>query len=259
MQATRHRKGAAAVKCLVTLVRSARASDVTTIGRAGSPDWFRGRPRAACQAGQMRNLLADLRDITGPGHVLAEPDVVAGYATDWTRLYTGLATCVVTPGPAAELADVRRAGARDLGQLSGRPRGHATRRQAGIAAGPVRGVTCHHIWLGEHMPGTGDVAQVREQVPHLPSLARRPGPATEPVWGACASNGCDITRTCGANQRDQTFHRRRSLAVPGRLHRRRSARGGGMQCRHWTATSSRRLGAGRAEVPGQRRRRRSRQ
>ncbi len=61
----------------------------------------------------MRNLLADLRDITGPGHVLAEPDVVAGYATDWTRRYTGLATCVVTPGSAAELADVVRACAAD--------------------------------------------------------------------------------------------------------------------------------------------------
>jgi FAD/FMN-containing dehydrogenase len=57
----------------------------------------------------MRNLVADLRAITGPGHVLAEPDVVAGYATDWTRRYSGVATCVVTPGSTAEVADVVRA------------------------------------------------------------------------------------------------------------------------------------------------------
>jgi hypothetical protein len=29
----------------------------------------------------MRKLIADLRAVTGPAHVLAEPDVVAGYAT----------------------------------------------------------------------------------------------------------------------------------------------------------------------------------
>jgi FAD/FMN-containing dehydrogenase len=57
----------------------------------------------------MRNLVADLRAITGPGHVLAEPDVVAGYATDWTRRYSGVATCVVTPRSTAEVADVVRA------------------------------------------------------------------------------------------------------------------------------------------------------
>lgn len=54
----------------------------------------------------MRNLLADLRAITGPSHVLAEPDVVAGYATDWTRRYAGAATCVVSPGRTAEVAEV---------------------------------------------------------------------------------------------------------------------------------------------------------
>jgi FAD/FMN-containing dehydrogenase len=57
----------------------------------------------------MRNLIADLRAITGPGHVLAEPDVVAGYATDWTRRYSGIATCVVAPGSTAEVSNVVRA------------------------------------------------------------------------------------------------------------------------------------------------------
>ncbi len=57
----------------------------------------------------MGNLVADLRAITGPAHVLTEPDVVAGYATDWTRRYTGAATCVVSPGTTTEVAEVVRA------------------------------------------------------------------------------------------------------------------------------------------------------
>jgi FAD/FMN-containing dehydrogenase len=57
----------------------------------------------------MRKLLADLRAITGPAHVLAEPDVVAGYATDWTRRYAGVASCVISPGSTGEVALVIRA------------------------------------------------------------------------------------------------------------------------------------------------------
>ena len=57
----------------------------------------------------MQKLLADLRAVTGPSHVLAEPDVVAGYATDWTRRYAGIASCVVSPGSTGEVADVIRA------------------------------------------------------------------------------------------------------------------------------------------------------
>jgi FAD/FMN-containing dehydrogenase len=57
----------------------------------------------------MRNLVADLAAIVGPGHVLVEPDVVAGYATDWMRRYVGRASCVVRPGSADEVAEVVRA------------------------------------------------------------------------------------------------------------------------------------------------------
>ncbi|MGN6793289.1 MAG: FAD-binding oxidoreductase, partial [Streptosporangiaceae bacterium] len=39
-------------------------------------------------------------------HVFAEPDVVAGYATDWTRRYTGAATCVVSPDTTTQVAEV---------------------------------------------------------------------------------------------------------------------------------------------------------
>jgi FAD/FMN-containing dehydrogenase len=57
----------------------------------------------------MRELIADLRAVIGPAHVLADPDVVAGYATDWTRRYSGVAACVVRPASTAEVADVIRA------------------------------------------------------------------------------------------------------------------------------------------------------
>jgi len=57
----------------------------------------------------MRELIADLRAVIGSAHVLAEPDVVAGYATDWTRRYSGVAACVVRPASTAEVADVIRA------------------------------------------------------------------------------------------------------------------------------------------------------
>ncbi|MGN6793806.1 MAG: FAD-binding oxidoreductase, partial [Streptosporangiaceae bacterium] len=54
----------------------------------------------------MGNLVAELRAITGAAHVFAEPDVVAGYATDWTRRYTGAATCVVSPDTTTQVAEV---------------------------------------------------------------------------------------------------------------------------------------------------------
>ena len=57
----------------------------------------------------MRSLLADLGAITGPGHVLTEPDVVAGYATDWTRRYAGRAACVVIPSSTQQVSEVVRA------------------------------------------------------------------------------------------------------------------------------------------------------
>ena len=57
----------------------------------------------------MRELIADLRAVIGSAHVLAEPGVVAGYATDWTRRYSGAAGCVVRPASTAEVADVIRA------------------------------------------------------------------------------------------------------------------------------------------------------
>lgn len=45
----------------------------------------------------------------GAAHVLVDPDVVAGYTTDWTGRFTGPARLVVRPGSADEVAAVLRA------------------------------------------------------------------------------------------------------------------------------------------------------
>jgi FAD/FMN-containing dehydrogenase len=62
------------------------------------------RRRAA--ADPVPALIADLAAEVGPGHVLADPGVLAGYTTDWTRRYTGDAACAVRPGSAAQVAAV---------------------------------------------------------------------------------------------------------------------------------------------------------
>jgi FAD/FMN-containing dehydrogenase len=54
-------------------------------------------------------LLRDLAREVGDAHVLADPDLLAGYTTDWTRRYTGGALCAVRPGSAGQVAAVLRA------------------------------------------------------------------------------------------------------------------------------------------------------
>jgi FAD/FMN-containing dehydrogenase len=51
-------------------------------------------------------LLAELRDVVGPDHVLCDPDVVASYVVDWTGRFHGPSTVVVRPGTVAEVAAV---------------------------------------------------------------------------------------------------------------------------------------------------------
>lgn len=53
-------------------------------------------------------LIGRLRDVVGPGHVLTEPDMVAGYVRDWTGRWTGRTRAVIRPGSAAEVQDVVR-------------------------------------------------------------------------------------------------------------------------------------------------------
>jgi len=54
----------------------------------------------------MDALLAELTAIAGPEHVLTDPDLVAGYTTDWTRRFSGVARAVVRPADAAEVGAV---------------------------------------------------------------------------------------------------------------------------------------------------------
>ena len=47
-----------------------------------------------------------LEEVVGPGHVLADPDVVSGYTTDFTGRFTGASPAVVRPGTTEEVAAV---------------------------------------------------------------------------------------------------------------------------------------------------------
>ncbi len=51
-------------------------------------------------------LLAELRAVVGPAHVLDDPDVVASYVVDWTGRFRGSSTVVARPGTVAEVAAV---------------------------------------------------------------------------------------------------------------------------------------------------------
>lgn len=54
----------------------------------------------------MTALEHQLADIVGPEHVLVDPDLRAGYETDWTGRFRGTAGAVVRPASAAETAAV---------------------------------------------------------------------------------------------------------------------------------------------------------
>jgi FAD/FMN-containing dehydrogenase len=53
-----------------------------------------------------RSLLDQLEVIVGRDHLLAEPDVVAGYTTDWTGRFVGSSSAVVRPGSTDEVAAI---------------------------------------------------------------------------------------------------------------------------------------------------------
>jgi FAD/FMN-containing dehydrogenase len=54
-------------------------------------------------------LIDALTDAVGARHVLTDPEVRAGYETDWTGRFTGAAAAVVRPGSTEEVAAVVRA------------------------------------------------------------------------------------------------------------------------------------------------------
>src|SRR3954470_16103797 len=54
-------------------------------------------------------LARALRDVAGPAHVLADPDLRAPFETDWTGRFSGAARLVVRPGSTPEVAAAVRA------------------------------------------------------------------------------------------------------------------------------------------------------
>src|SRR6201994_1010452 len=56
----------------------------------------------------MDRLTTDLAAAIGAAHVLTDPELIAGYTTDWSRRYTGTAQAVARPGTTAEVAEVVR-------------------------------------------------------------------------------------------------------------------------------------------------------
>jgi FAD/FMN-containing dehydrogenase len=53
-----------------------------------------------------RELRTELAAIVGAEHVLVEPDVIAGFCTDWTGRFVGHAPAVVRPGSTAQVAQI---------------------------------------------------------------------------------------------------------------------------------------------------------
>jgi FAD/FMN-containing dehydrogenase len=60
----------------------------------------------------MDDLARELAAAIGDEHVLTDPELVAGYTTDWSRRYQGTADCVARPGGTEQVAAVVRVCAR---------------------------------------------------------------------------------------------------------------------------------------------------
>ncbi|HZM39756.1 MAG TPA: FAD-binding oxidoreductase [Acidimicrobiales bacterium] len=54
----------------------------------------------------MREFLTGCRAALGAAHVVVDPDMTAGYATDWTGRFRGSTPAVLRPGTTAEVAEV---------------------------------------------------------------------------------------------------------------------------------------------------------
>ncbi|MGE3621955.1 MAG: FAD-binding oxidoreductase [Acidimicrobiia bacterium] len=80
-------------------------------------------------------FLHEVTSVLGPGHVVLDPDLLAGYATDWTRRWTGDPAAALRPSSPEELAEVVRAARRHRVALV--PQGG----NSGLAGGatPLRG------------------------------------------------------------------------------------------------------------------------
>jgi FAD/FMN-containing dehydrogenase len=73
---------------------------------------------AADGSGSADRLVAELIAVVGRQHVLVDPDLVAGYCTDWTGRFVGRTPAVVRPGSTDEVAGVMSACRRHGAALS---------------------------------------------------------------------------------------------------------------------------------------------
>jgi FAD/FMN-containing dehydrogenase len=111
-------------------------------------------------------LLRDLRDAVGDAHVLTDPDLRAGYETDWTRRWHGEAAAVVRPADTEQVAAVVTAcidrGAAvipqggNTGLVGGSvPRPPSARQQVVISLSRLRDVEPIDTVAGEVTAGAG--------------------------------------------------------------------------------------------------------
>ncbi|WP_258903820.1 FAD-binding oxidoreductase [Actinokineospora sp. UTMC 2448] len=104
------------------------------------------------------DLVARLRAELGTGHVLTDPDLRAGYETDWTGRFTGRALAVARPGDRDEVAAVLRACA-----------------EAGVAVVPQGGNTG---LVGGGVPRGGEVVLSTTRLTGLGEVDRVSGQVT---------------------------------------------------------------------------------
>ena len=119
-------------------------------------------------------LRAALEAAVGPGHVLTDPDLVAGYCVDWTGRFHGSTPAVVRPGSTAEVAAVV----------------DACRRE-GVAVVPQGGNTG---LVGGGVPLAGEVVVTLRRLSMLSPVDGRAGQVTA---GAGATLG-DVQRAAAA-------------------------------------------------------------
>jgi FAD/FMN-containing dehydrogenase len=125
---------------------------------------------------------ARLRAIVGDAHLLTDPDLVAGYVTDWTRRWSGEAACVVRPADAEQLAAVMvactAAGAAvipqggNTGLVGGSvPRTHLDRPQVVVSLARLRDVHAVDESAGEVTVGAGATLAAVQRAARVAGLA----------------------------------------------------------------------------------------
>ncbi len=130
-------------------------------------------------------LLAALRDVVGDGHLLADPELRAGFERDWTGRFGGEALAVVRPADRDEVAAVLRICAEHGAAVV--PQGGNT----GLVGGGVpRG--------GEIVLSTTRLTGIGELDPASGQISAGAGVTLAALQAACAAAGADAGLDFGA-------------------------------------------------------------